>query len=187
MYSGTDDFERVYHNILEIYRRTGIEAVVKEDLEDAIDHGVLVTKTVRLLCEAAGFAEEPMFRGLAIPIGMGFIKNEKRVWLVPIATSVCFGLFHLGNITVGAGMNAIYQIEQIPLMAAILIHGVVLYVSYLATYLINGWLQSGLIPVLVFTGIFIVGYLVIWAIIYSIINKRTKQLNKALMKSQQES
>lgn len=58
MYSGTDDFERVYHNILEIYRRTGIEAVVKEDLEDAIDHGVLVTKTVRLLCEAAGFAEE---------------------------------------------------------------------------------------------------------------------------------
>ena len=59
---------------------------------------------------AAGFAEEPMFRGLAIPIGMGFIKNEKRVWLVPIATSVCFGLFHLGNITVGATVfNGILQ------------------------------------------------------------------------------
>lgn len=58
MYSGTDDYERVYQNILEIYRRTGIEAVVKEDLEDAIDHGVLVTKTVRLLCDALGLAEE---------------------------------------------------------------------------------------------------------------------------------
>ncbi|MBQ9768514.1 MAG: HD domain-containing protein [Lachnospiraceae bacterium] len=58
MYSGTDDFDRVYQNILEIYRRTGIEAVVKEDLEDAIDHGVLVTKTVRLLCDALGLADE---------------------------------------------------------------------------------------------------------------------------------
>lgn len=103
-------------------------------------------------------------------------------------TQVVTGIFSLTALAfIAGGMNAIYQIEQIPLMAAILIHGVVLYVSYLATYLINGWLQSGLIPVLVFTGIFIVGYLVIWAIIYSIINKRTKQLNKALMKSQQES
>ena len=103
-------------------------------------------------------------------------------------TQVVTGIFSLTALAfITGGMNAIYQIEQIPLMAAILIHGVVLYVSYLATYLINGWLQSGLIPVLVFTGIFIVGYLVIWAIIYSIINKRTKQLNKALMKSQQES
>lgn len=58
MYSGVDDFERVYHNILEIYRKTGMEVVVKEDLEDAIDHGVLVTKTVRLLCEASEFSEE---------------------------------------------------------------------------------------------------------------------------------
>ncbi len=57
MYSGTDDYERVYQNILEIYRRTGIEAVVKEDLQDAIDHGVLVTKTVRLLCDAMGLSD----------------------------------------------------------------------------------------------------------------------------------
>jgi len=58
MYSGTDDYERVYQNILEIYQRTGIEDVVKEDLEDAIDHGVIVTKTVRLLCDALGLTEE---------------------------------------------------------------------------------------------------------------------------------
>ena len=58
MYNGMDDYDRVYQNVLEIYRRTGIEAVVKEDLEDAIDHGVLVTKTVRLLCNALELTEE---------------------------------------------------------------------------------------------------------------------------------
>ena len=58
MYQGNDDFERTYYNIMEIYKRTGNGAVVQEDLADAIDHGVLVTKTVRLLCEASGIADE---------------------------------------------------------------------------------------------------------------------------------
>ena len=58
MYQGNDDFERTYTNITEIVRRTGSGAVVQEDLEDAIDHGVLVTKTVRLLCEFSGISEE---------------------------------------------------------------------------------------------------------------------------------
>ena len=103
-------------------------------------------------------------------------------------SQVITGIYSLTALAfIAGGMNAIYQIEQVPLMAAILIHGVVLYVSYLATYLINGWLQSGLVPILVFTGIFIVGYLVIWAIIYFIVNKRTKQLNEALMRNQQGS
>ena len=59
---------------------------------------------------AAGFGEEIMFRGLAIPIGMGFIRSEKRVWLVPICTAALFGLFHLGNIFAGASVsNSIVQ------------------------------------------------------------------------------
>ena len=58
MENGADYFERVYHNILEVYRRTGIENVVQEDLADAIDHGVLVTKTVRLLCDMLELTEE---------------------------------------------------------------------------------------------------------------------------------
>jgi putative nucleotidyltransferase with HDIG domain len=58
MYQGNDDFERTYFNIREIMQKTGNGAVVQEDLADAIDHGVLVTKTVRLLCEASGISEE---------------------------------------------------------------------------------------------------------------------------------
>ena len=82
-------------------------------------------------------------------------------------------------------MNVIYQIERLPLMVAILIHGGVLYISYLATYLLNDWLEWGAIPILVFSGIFILGYLVIWAIIYCIIKKRTDRLNEILKQKQQ--
>ena len=94
---------------------------------------------------------------------------------------VCIGIFSITLLAfVAGGMNAVYQIERLPLMIAILIHGAVLYVSYLATYLLNDWLDWGWIPVLVFSGIFVVGYLAIWAVIYSVIKRNTKKLNKML-------
>ena len=94
---------------------------------------------------------------------------------------VCIGIFSLFALAfIAGGMNFIYQIEQLPLMVAILIHGGILYISYLGTYLLNGWLELGITPVLVFTGIFVVGYLVIWAVIYSIIKKNTDRINEAL-------
>jgi len=95
---------------------------------------------------------------------------------------VCLGILTLSALAfVAGGMNAIYQIEQLPLMVAILIHGGVLYLCYLLTYLINGWLEWGTGPILVFSGIFAVGYLVIWAIIYSVIRRSTARLNEKLM------
>lgn len=94
---------------------------------------------------------------------------------------VCTGVVSLTVLAFIAGsLNALYQIERLPLMLAVLIHGSVLYAGYLVTYLINDWLEWSLIPVLVFTGIFIVGYLVIWAIICAVIRKRTARLNKLL-------
>lgn len=85
---------------------------------------------------------------------------------------------------IAGSMNALYQIERLPLMVAILIHGVVLYFTYLGTYLINDWLKIGVIPILIFTGIFIVGYLVIWVMIYAIIKKRTGKINLLLEQKQ---
>ena len=94
---------------------------------------------------------------------------------------VCLGILTMSALAfVAGGMNATYQIEQLPLMVAILIHGGVLYISYLLTYLINGWLEWGTGPILVFSGIFAVGYLVIWAIIYSVIRRSTARLNEKL-------
>ena len=99
---------------------------------------------------------------------------------------VCLGIFSLSALTfIAGGMNVLYQIERLPLMVAILIHGGVLYISYLATYLLNGWLAWGAAPILVFTGIFLLGYVVIWLVIYSITRRNTARVNEILKKKQQ--
>ena len=100
---------------------------------------------------------------------------------------VCTGIFSISALAfIVGGMNIIYRNEKLPLMAAISIHGAVLYASYLITYLINGWLQRGMTPILVFTAIFVLGYIVIWAIIYFITKRNTARLNEKLMQKQQD-
>ena len=94
---------------------------------------------------------------------------------------VCIGIISLTALAfIAGGLNALYQLERLPLLVAILIHGGVLYVGYLATYLVNDWLNLGVIPIVVFSAIFVVGYIVIWAIIYSIIRKNTARINEIL-------
>jgi len=99
---------------------------------------------------------------------------------------VCVGIVSLTALAfIAGGMNVLYQIERLPLMTAILIHGVVLYISYLLTFLVNGWLDWGGTPILVFTAVFIVGYLLIWAVIYFVTKRNTEKLNRILMEKQQ--
>lgn len=83
---------------------------------------------------------------------------------------------------VAAGMTAVYQMEQLPLPTMILLHGGALYVAYILTYLINGWLKNQLHPILIFTGIFIAGYAIIWLIIYCIEKSKAAKLNELLNK-----
>jgi len=100
--------------------------------------------------------------------------------------AVCTGIVSLTALAfIAGGMKAIYQIERLPLMVAILIHGGVLYICYLAAYLVNGWLEQGTAPILIFTAIFVVGYLVIWTVIYSIIKRNTDRINQILSQNQQ--
>ena len=87
---------------------------------------------------------------------------------------VCLGIVSLSVLAfIAGGMNVIYQVERLPLMWAILIHGGVLYASYLGTYLINGWLAWGMMPILAFSVIFATGYLAVWAVIYTVTKKNT--------------
>ena len=117
--------------------------------------------------------------------GLYWILEKQGVVEILTVDEVCLGIVSLLVLAfVAGGMNTIYQIERLPLMVAIWIHGSVLYVSYLLTYLVNGWLEWGIAPVLVFSGIFILGYLIIWAIIYSIIKKNTDKINEVLKKKQ---
>ena len=79
-----------------------------------------------------------------------------------------------------AGATAIYQIERLALPFAIFIHGVVLYIDYIVVYLMNGWLKKSFIPIIVFTAIFIVGFVIIWIIAYFVNKVAAKRLNESL-------
>lgn len=118
------------------------------------------------------------------PVVLAFVYivlNKYAAVEMLTVNEVATGIFSLTALAfIAGGMNAVYQIERLPLMIAILIHGGVLYGSYLATYLINDWLEWGRMPILVFTAVFIVGYLVIWAVIYTVIRKRTQKINAIL-------
>ena len=133
-------------------------------------------------------------RGL---IGSGFgplvlavlypILQQNGVEVNLTVNQVSLGILSLWFLAfIAGGMNVIYQIERLPLTIAILIHGAVLYVSYLGTYLINGWLNWSRNQIFVFSGIFILLYLVIWVMIYFVTKKRTEQLNEILKKKQQK-
>ena len=99
---------------------------------------------------------------------------------------VCIGIFSLSILAfVAGGLNAIYQIEKIPFMLAVLIHGIVLYIFYLATYLLNDWIKFGALPIMIFTVAFAVGYLAIWAVIYLVSRRNTERVNELLRKKRQ--
>ena len=97
---------------------------------------------------------------------------------------VCVGILSITVLAfVAGGINAIYRIERLPLMPAILIHGSVLYICYLVTYLLNDWLKWSALPLMVFTVIFVIGYIIIWGVIYLITKNNTYKINKMLEKN----
>ena len=101
---------------------------------------------------------------------------------------VCLGIVSLWMLAfIAGGLNVLYQIERLPLMLAILIHGGVLYISYQVTYMLNDWLEQGLLPILIFSGIFVFGYLTVWIVIYLITKKNTEAVNRALNQKQRNS
>ena len=111
------------------------------------------------------------------------ILQHKNIVQILTVNEMCKGIFSLYVLAfIAGGMNVIYRIEHLPLMVEILIHGSVLYAGYLCTYLFNGWLEWGITPILIFSGIFILGYLVVWIIIYSINKKNTDRLNEIMNK-----
>ena len=97
------------------------------------------------------------------------------------ANEVALGILTIELLAlVVGGMTTIYQQEQLSLASAILIHGGVLYVTYIVIYLINGWLQRQMMPILVFSVIFVSGYAIIWLFIYLFNKHRTKKINQSL-------
>lgn len=78
------------------------------------------------------------------------------------------------------GMTVVYQIEEIGISKAITLHGIALYVAYAVVYITNNWLKDGLVPFLIFTVIFVIGYALVWLVIYLITKRGTDSLNKKI-------
>lgn len=115
------------------------------------------------------------------------ILQQQGAIQILTVNQVCKGIVSISVLAfLAGGMNVIYQVERMPLMVAILIHGCVLYGGYLGTYLLNGWLEWRTTSILVFTSIFGLGYLVIWGIIYFLIKKRTNRINEILKQKRKE-
>lgn len=134
------------------------------------------------------FWKEFLLRGLTCAAGgplvlaviYGILGATGTVEHIP-PNEICMGILTITLLAfIAAGMTAIYQAEQLPLATMILLHGGGLYIAYILTYLINGWLLHSLIPILVFTGIFVAGYALIWLIVYQIEKAKAEKLNKLL-------
>lgn len=134
------------------------------------------------------FLKEFLFRGLICasggPIVLAIIYGILGATGAADALSpreVSLGILTITLLAfIAAGMTAIYQAEQLPLPTMVLLHGGALYIAYILTYLINGWLLNQLKPILIFTAIFIVGYALIWLIIYFVEQSKAAKLNKLL-------
>ena len=81
---------------------------------------------------------------------------------------------------IAAGITMVYQIEQLPLPCAVLIHGGVLYADYLLMYILNSWLPRNWGAIGIFPAIFAAGYALTWLVIYLTIRARTERINRKL-------
>lgn len=78
---------------------------------------------------------------------------------------------------VQAGASVFNQIEEWPLPKSLLCHFGMLYVAYVACYLLNSWIPFDINVVLIFTAIFAAGYFVVWLAVFVSIKAVSKKLN----------
>ena len=134
------------------------------------------------------FAAEFVMRGLMAawggPVVIAIIfasLGANGVMETMTVHEVCLGILSSTVLAfVAGGFTAIYQVEQLPLPMAALIQAGVLYLDYLLVYLMNGWLQNQMVPILTFTVIFAAGYALIWLVIYQVIKRQTQKMNEKL-------
>ena len=83
---------------------------------------------------------------------------------------------------VQAGSSVFNQMETWPIAKSLGLHFLSLYVVYIGCYLVNRWLPFVWELVAAFTVIFALVYFAIWAIVYFIVRKTSKNLNKNILK-----
>ncbi len=111
------------------------------------------------------------------------ILGAKGIITVLSVKEVCMGILTVTLLAfIVAGSGAVYKVERLPVLAAATIQGILLYADYLLIYLLNGWLKSQAVPVIIFTCCFVLGYLIIWLIVYNVTKKTTDKINFQISK-----
>lgn len=94
---------------------------------------------------------------------------------------VCMGILTVTLMAfIAAGITVVYQIERLPLLNALLLHGGVLYLDYLMMYLLNDWIPRNASGIGIFSAIFAAGYALVWVVIYFCIKAKADRLNRQL-------
>lgn len=78
------------------------------------------------------------------------------------------------------GIGTIYSIDRLAPAPAALIHGMALYLGYLIVYLLNDWIPRNPVAIGVFTVIFLLGYALIWLIIWQVTRRSAERINRRL-------
>lgn len=76
-----------------------------------------------------------------------------------------------------AGTSVFHQIETWSVPKAAFSQLGVLYLTYVACYLLNSWIPFRLSVVLLFTAIFVVGYFAIWLAVYLSVKAVSRRMN----------
>ena len=106
------------------------------------------------------------------------LKNAGVVSVLPVEEVVLGVISSTFMAFIAAGISIVHAIEQLPKPFAGLIQAAVLYFDYLGIYLLNGWIP--LDKIWIFSLIFIIGFLVIWLIIYISIRHKVNKLNRMM-------
>lgn len=80
-----------------------------------------------------------------------------------------------------AGSSVFNQIEHWSTMKGLLWQLGSLYVTYTACYLLNSWIPFDFSVIVIFTVIFVVAYLAIWAVVYLCVKGNAKKLSEKLV------
>ena len=81
---------------------------------------------------------------------------------------------------VHAGSSVFNQIEHWSTMKGLLWQLGTLYLAYVLCYLINSWIPFDFMVIVIFTAIFVIGYLAIWGIVYLCVKGTARKLSEKL-------
>ena len=120
-----------------------------------------------------------MFSGLGCIIAAIIISSEPGLMhdgksvLTAIVSTYFLAFIH-------AGTSVFHSIESWSAVKSAFFQLLTLYVSYLACYLVNSWLNFDMAVVGIFTLVFVVVYVAVWLTVYFSIKATSKKLNKNL-------